>query len=365
MARLWAIVSEHFLEDIFPLIPFHTIFNPIFSNHGHILYFTKVVRIFKGFHILNYKVLIQYLKDFQILRIQRRMHVMEKSAKFIKISDLVLLSSLLKTIKLIAIIVTLSFLTGIVWYIATSVNDQEIGFIEEFGLSQNSRLDNSILLTYFSFTTFSTVGLGDYHPKNNMERLMSAMIMLFGVMVTSFLIENFNQMLDLLKTFNDTYNDNQMLALFLGTMKKFNNEAPLRNSERINDYFKYRWSHDRNLAVSTDQDKDLLDQLPKRLQIKLYTKYLFEDFMELYKQIFEIKTVIYVKRMNFLRKYSQDIDQEANINYFDPDKIVTNDVYDDFLVQFLSHLEPYKFIEGGTILRQERVVDSVFFSLGS
>ena len=265
-----------------------------------------------------------------------------------------LLSTLLKTLKLIAIIVTLSFLTGIVWYNVSSLNKSDTTFIGEFELDSNSRLDNTILLTYFSFTTFSTVGLGDYHPKNSLERLMSAMIMLFGVMVTSFLIENFNQMLDLLKTFNDTYSDSKSLTLFLGTMKKFNNENSLKDTEKINQYFKYRWGKDRNLAVSTDEDKELLDQLPKRLRVQLYTKYLFEDFMEHYKQIFEIETVTYVKRMNFMRRFSKKLNNlPENINFFDPDKIARNDTYDDFLVDFLGSLEPFKFYESGTIMKQE------------
>ena len=256
MALLGSIIFEHLLQDIFPLLPFHTLMDTLLNGHGYVLYLTKVVRIFKGFRILNYKTLVQYLKDKQMLRIQRRMHLMEKSQKFVKISDIVLLSTLLKTLKLIAIIVTLSFLTGIVWYILSNFHQEldhiSIGFITEFGLDSNSNIQNSILLTYFSFTTFSTVGLGDYHPKNSMERLMSAMIMLFGVMITSFLIENFSQMLNLLKTFNDTYNDSKNLTIFLGTMKKLNNDVPLKDSEKINQYFKYRWGKDRNLAVSTD-----------------------------------------------------------------------------------------------------------------
>jgi len=69
MAHLGAIVFEHLLEDIFPLIPFHTIFETLFNGHGYVLYLTKVVRIFKGFHILNYKTFVQYLKDKQMLRI--------------------------------------------------------------------------------------------------------------------------------------------------------------------------------------------------------------------------------------------------------------------------------------------------------
>ena len=49
-----------------------------------------------------------------------------------------------------------------------------------------------IALTYFAFTTVSTVGLGDFHPKNSFERVVCSLIMLFGAMITSFLVESFS-----------------------------------------------------------------------------------------------------------------------------------------------------------------------------
>jgi len=56
-------------------------------------------------------------------------------------------------------------------------------------------LENAIALTYFTFTSFSTVGLGDYHPKSNVERLVCAFMLLFGVAMTSFIMDNLNNMI--------------------------------------------------------------------------------------------------------------------------------------------------------------------------
>jgi len=88
--------------------------------------------------------------------------------------------------------------------------------------------------------------------------------------------------------------------------------------------------------------------------------------MEHYKQIFEIQTVTFVKRMNFMRRFSIKLNNlSENISYFDPDKIVRNDTYDDFLVDFLSSLEPTYFIEGETIIRPHQVVNSAYFFHGT
>jgi len=52
----------------------------------------------------------------QILRIKRKTHL-DSSERFIKISDIVLFAQLLKTVRLIGIIIALSFLSGICSYI--------------------------------------------------------------------------------------------------------------------------------------------------------------------------------------------------------------------------------------------------------
>lgn len=46
-------------------------------------------------------------------------------------------------------------------------------------------------MTYFAFTTSSTVGLGDLHPRSNSERIIGAIFMLTGASATSYIMENF------------------------------------------------------------------------------------------------------------------------------------------------------------------------------
>jgi len=63
-------------------------------------------------------------------------------------------------------------------------------FITEYELNLNTKEENIIALTYFAFTTLSTVGLGDYHPKCSSERIFCSLILIFGVTITSFLMES-------------------------------------------------------------------------------------------------------------------------------------------------------------------------------
>mmetsp|Transcript_20003 Transcript_20003/g.30767 ORF Transcript_20003/g.30767 Transcript_20003/m.30767 type:complete len:124 (+) Transcript_20003:464-835(+) len=122
-------------------------------------------------------------------------------------------------------------------------------------------------MMYFSFTTLSTVGLGDFHPKNSSERVVCSLVMLFGVMVTSMAMDSFSHMIKELRNFTLPYEDDVNLSMFLGTLKKYNEgDVDKQFVEKLHSYFEYRWRHDRNLAISTDADADLLDQLPGRVQ---------------------------------------------------------------------------------------------------
>ena len=42
-----------------------------------------------------------------------------------------------------------------------------------------------IVAIYFAFTTLSTVGFGDYHPRSMAERIIGAIILFFGVAIFS------------------------------------------------------------------------------------------------------------------------------------------------------------------------------------
>jgi hypothetical protein len=48
-----------------------------------------------------------------------------------------------------------------------------------------------VIFSYFSFTSLSTVGFGDYHPVNNPERIFIALSILIGVIVFSLILQNF------------------------------------------------------------------------------------------------------------------------------------------------------------------------------
>ena len=78
--------------------------------------------------------------------------------------------------------------------------------MDELGLQQLN-MRNAIIVTYWAFTTLSTVGFGDYHPRSNAERALCAVILLFGVTMFSFILGNYIQILTSIRHLNEEFDE--------------------------------------------------------------------------------------------------------------------------------------------------------------
>lgn len=79
-----------------------------------------------------------------------------------------------------------------------------------------------IIYLYYSFTSLTTVGFGDYHPKSNLERVMVSIGLMFGVSIFSYIMGNF---LDILSSYNKLFeinDESEQLARFFGILRRFN-----------------------------------------------------------------------------------------------------------------------------------------------
>lgn len=86
---------------------------------------------------------------------------------------------------------------------APYVNDNEPEHFTAF-YNMNEREDFDILLAYmyFSFTSLTTVGFGDYNPRSDQERLFIAFGLLFGVAIFSLIMGKFIEMIGQIKESN-------------------------------------------------------------------------------------------------------------------------------------------------------------------
>lgn len=122
-----------------------------------------------------------------------------------------------------------------------------------------------ITVVYFAFTTLATVGYGDYHPVNDIERLICSFILLFGVAVFSFIMGNFIEILMSFKIVTAENEESENLTKWLGLLARFNKGRPLPKdmTRKIENYFDYYWAKDRNYAIKSEDDLRFMQELPK------------------------------------------------------------------------------------------------------
>ena len=81
---------------------------------------------------------------------------------------------------------------------------------------------------YYAFTSLSTVGFGDFHPKNNFERAFCAMILLAGNAIFGYVLGAFREMvMEVQGLDSDENDDTESLNRFFSMIQKFNGGRPI------------------------------------------------------------------------------------------------------------------------------------------
>ena len=70
----------------------------------------------------------------------------------------------------------------------TDISDLDDNFLIYYKLYDKDAWNLVIVSTYYSLTSLTTVGLGDYRPINNTERVVCTFILLFGVAIFSLIM---------------------------------------------------------------------------------------------------------------------------------------------------------------------------------
>ena len=147
-----------------------------------------------------------------------------------------------------------------------------------------------IILLYFAFTSLTTVGFGDYYPKNSIERMIIAFALLFGVAIFSYMMGNFIQIIQSYNDYNKINDEEDSLSNFFGILRKFNrNELLDPKFERLLEkYFTYRWEKDKNDSLIKKNYMYIVEQIPTQVVDSIYADFLFRDFLQQYRKFFQI-----------------------------------------------------------------------------
>lgn len=212
------------------------------------------------------------------------------------ITTLLMIFYAVQITRLVLIIINVSFFLGIFWYIFCDLikdykleslkeSDPEVinveNFIEYNELEDKDAILRTIIMMYYMFTSLSTVGFGDYHPRGDEERLVCAIVLLFGVAIFSYFMGILFKILANFKMLNDDLDEGDELSKFFGLLCHFNDDVPIDSGlkNRIEAHFDYRWANDKNMAIATESDRTILAELPEHVENEIYKSFLFNSFL--------------------------------------------------------------------------------------
>jgi hypothetical protein len=105
--------------------------------------------------------------------------------------------------------------------------DMDNTFMTTNDFYEQSAIEVLIAIIYFMFTTISTVGLGDFTPVNDIERLFCILILLVGVCLIGYLMEVLIIILNKYRIYQSKLNQDAKLSVFIATLINFNNNREL------------------------------------------------------------------------------------------------------------------------------------------
>lgn len=207
------------------------------------LYTLKLTRIINGIALLDpnkiYKILTFYnLKRIKNIIDHNSVMANSRDGDQIYLRYLIIFKYVLRTIKLIFIIMSVSYFLGVIWYLFSfeiyhhkeeelerldsSIYNTET-FITSFDLDphepKRTNPHNMSLLMYFAYTTLSTVGFGDFNPRSDSERLFCILILLLGVAIFGLILGNFDEIIRRFHNLDHEFENEDELNKFFDTLK--------------------------------------------------------------------------------------------------------------------------------------------------
>jgi hypothetical protein len=163
-----------------------------------LLFLFKMFRFRKMMSLFETKNFQDFIKGLFKTRLQRIIQNKQMNTNQTVDNNMILLQIkimyIFRVLRLIIIILILSYFLGTLWLLISKLltNDkddpEEKTFYNVYELRDKSNFTQLTIVVYFAFTTLSTVGFGDFHPKSEIERIITTFILLCGVACFSYIM---------------------------------------------------------------------------------------------------------------------------------------------------------------------------------
>ena len=223
-----------FIMDFLPIIPFVQMID-LGGREKH-FYIIRILRLVAGFKILNVRKIMDRITA--IIRDRMMKKDALKQRNFVELSEedenkislVVLINFTLRILKLVIIILNISYFVGFFFFIFQDICgeylDDNLKFGDNFS-EEHGSIYISIAMMYFSITSLSTVGFGDFAPLSKAERVLFCFVLVFGVAIFSYMMGIFIDILGKYQDLNADLDEGDDLSKFFGLLKQLNNNKPI------------------------------------------------------------------------------------------------------------------------------------------
>lgn len=173
---------------------------------------------------------------------------MDKNSNHTQSTNLLYVGFGIKIIELVFVIFTMAYFCGILWIVQCELvedfyydmiyekvpeEDRPPGFLTYYKLTDKTAEELTLISLYFSLTSLTTIGLGDFVPRNSPERIVCSFMLLFGVAIFSYIMNNLLSLVNQYDEHTGEYDDGDELNRFFGTLTKFNKDKPIDQKLRV------------------------------------------------------------------------------------------------------------------------------------
>ena len=121
-------------------------------------------------------------------------------------------------------------------------------FISYYNFKDKDDYTKFITMLYYTLTTLSTIGFGDYCPRADEERMFNVIIFLVGVSVTLYLMNCFTEIIMKFQQLYVDFDEGDKLTIFFDLFRKLNGEKEIDSKLKLKImlHFDNKWKTDRN-----------------------------------------------------------------------------------------------------------------------
>jgi len=229
-------LRKGFLKDFVVMLPIGWVMS-LLDSRLKFFYCFKAIRIFYlNEHASDHKILpiIKSLfKNEQLKALKNPKTRADINQDHIYNKECIQVQYLFKLVRLVFQIIFLAYLAGQYWYVycmmvyefksddepTVNFTTKHQSFIDP--VNKNSLLDEKgfrlvLITTYFSMTTLSTIGFGDFYPVSDSERIVGSFLLFFGVMLFSVFMGLLLEMIEKINSLDFNEDKIEELDKFLG-----------------------------------------------------------------------------------------------------------------------------------------------------